>query len=96
MIMLVVIGIFAGALLGLRFGVLVLIPALGIEFAGVLADGIADQNGPWWIALAMIAIAAATQVGYFVGSVVSAGMRARTAADGEVSMPRSAGMPGTV
>jgi hypothetical protein len=96
MMMFVAIGVIAGAILGLRFRMLILIPAVGVEFAAVLADGIAGGNGPWWIALAMIAVAASTQVGYFAGSVVSASIRARTATDGEVSMPRSAGMPGTV
>jgi hypothetical protein len=94
--MLMVIGILVGAVLALRFKVLVLVPVICVELAIVLVDGIARGNGAWWSALAIVAIATSTQVGYFTGSVIKSVTTARIAADDGVSMPRSAGMPGSV
>ena len=96
MIILAVIGILVGAVLGLRFKVLVLIPAMCVELAIVLTGGIAGGNRLWWIALAMIVIATSTQVGFFTGSVVRSVMAARIAADGKGSIPTSAGLSGSV
>jgi hypothetical protein len=96
MIMLMVTGVLVGAVLGLRFKVLVVVPVICVETAIILVDGIARGNGAWWTALAMIAIVTPTQVGYFTGSIVKPGTTTRIAVDGGVSMPRSAGLPGSV
>ena len=96
MIMLMVTGILVGAVLGLRFKVLVVVPVICVELAIVLVDGIARGNGAWWTALAMIAIVISTQVGYFTGNIIKPVTTTRIAADSGVSMPRSAGLPGSV
>jgi len=91
------IGILVGAVLGLRFKVLVLVPVICVALAIVLVDGIARGDGLWWLALAMIVITTSLQLGYILGNVVRFAMGAARAPNhGKVSMPTSAGMSGSV
>ncbi len=65
-------GLIIGALLGLRFKVFVLAPAITIGSAGALAIGIALNDGLSSIVLAMAVTIAALQVGYFSGMAIGA------------------------
>ncbi len=64
---LTIVSFLAGAALGQRFKVMVLMPAMLIVLGISIATGIAHAQSAWAIAL-MVAIAATClQIGYFVG-----------------------------
>jgi hypothetical protein len=95
--MLVLIGILLGAVLGLRFKVLVLVPVICAALPVVVVAGIARGDGLWQLVLAMIVIATFLQLGYVLGIVVRFVMVAARAPNrGRVSIPTSAGMSGSV
>jgi hypothetical protein len=56
-----------GVGLGLRFKVLVLVPAIGIAEMFALIVGIARGESFWSIVLAMVIAGAAMQLGYLIG-----------------------------
>jgi len=86
-------GALAGAVLGLRFKVLVLVPVICVALAIVLVNGIARSDGVWWLAFTMIMIATALQLGYVLGIVVRVVINAARAPNHRRnSMPTSAGM----
>jgi hypothetical protein len=74
-----IIGTVAGILLGLRFKVFVLIPAILIAAGAIIVT----DHEPRVIALTMLATAALLQIGYILGCVVrvyaGAYLQARTA-----------------
>ena len=84
MTMLAMTAMLIGALLGLRFKVLILVPAIIIGSA-TLGIGMAHSNSLWFTLLAMVLAITALQMGYLGGAVirfVSAGARVRKDAPG--------------
>ena len=74
-----VVAMLSGAVLGLRYKVLILAPA--IMFALVFVVGLAREAGIWWIALDMVVVTTALQLGYLGGSALAAALAgARSAA----------------
>jgi hypothetical protein len=67
---LLIIGVLVGAVLGLRFKLVVLVPAIGFACAIIAAYGLGHDNSAWWLALAMIVITASIQVGYLGGFIL--------------------------
>jgi len=59
-----------GALLGLRFKVLILIPAIVASSAAVVYAGVSYESSAGSILLLIIMMTAAIQFGYFVGTVI--------------------------
>ncbi len=68
MILLVIISLLAGALLGLRFKVLILVPAIIFTFISTLGLGIGHGDGIWSILLAIVFAVTAVQMGYLGGT----------------------------
>ena len=94
MIMLTVIAILTGAVLGLRFTVLILVPASFIGSVATFGIGIAHSNGLWSILLALVLVISALQIGYFSGAVirfVNAGVRFRKYSSGILTPIQRAG-----
>jgi len=87
----ILMGILAGAVLGLRFQVFVLIPVSCGALAIVVVDGIARGDGFLQLALAIAMTAIALQVGYVLGSVVGL-LEAARVDHGKASRPTSAGI----
>jgi len=63
----VVVGVLAGIALGLRYKVLILVPAVTCAMVIAVAVGLVRADHFWPIVLAMVALAVAIQFGYFVG-----------------------------
>jgi hypothetical protein len=70
MLILAMISFLAGAVLGLRFKVLVLVPAIGLASAVVAVDGIGLQDGVWRVAGMIVVVATFLQLGYLGGSIL--------------------------
>ena len=70
MISFLAIGAVVGIILGLRFKVLVLVPASLLSTGVVTAVGLLDGQQLKLIALTAVAVAALLQIGYVVGCVV--------------------------
>jgi len=70
MSMLATIAILVGAVLGLRFRVLILVPAIGLAALAILVTGIAHSEGLSSIALS-VAIASVALQGGYVGGITS-------------------------
>jgi hypothetical protein len=66
----VIIHFLAGAALGLRFKVMILVPALTLTMLFAAMVGVARGDKFWSIAVAMILLGTAIQVGYLAGSLV--------------------------
>jgi hypothetical protein len=66
--MLAVISVLIGAVLGLRFKVLVLLPAIAATLGPILIGGVAGGHGVWHVALAGILATTGVQFGYLGGS----------------------------
>ena len=80
MTMLSMTAMLIGALLGLRFKVLILVPAIIIGSAATLGIGMAHSNSLWFTLLAMVLAITALQMGYLGGAVIrfiNAGTRVR-------------------
>lgn len=58
-----------GAMLGLRFKILVLAPAIFLSAASILGIAIAHNSGAWSALLAMVLAIITLQVGYLGGTV---------------------------
>jgi ethanolamine transporter EutH len=69
--MLILIGGTVGVVLGLRYKVFVLIPAMCVALAIVVLDAVAFGDGLGRIALVMFSIATSLQLGYILGGVVA-------------------------
>lgn len=64
---LAIVGVLVGITLGLRFKVFVLVPAIGFAEIFTLMVGLARGERFGSIALAMVIVGAAIQLGYLVG-----------------------------
>jgi hypothetical protein len=64
-------GLIFGAVLGLRFNFLALVPAICAGFVVAAVSGIAHGDGVWSIAGTMVVLTVALQAGYLVTSVLS-------------------------
>jgi hypothetical protein len=60
----------AAAVLGLRYKVLVLAPAIGFALLVTVVAGIARADGTWAILAASAAVATVVQIGYLAGTLV--------------------------
>jgi hypothetical protein len=67
MTLLTIISIVIGAGLGLRFPLIVLVPAICLAFAMVAVGGILYGESGWWIAIAIAVVATSLQLGFFGG-----------------------------
>jgi len=67
MSMLILLVSLIGAVLGLRFKVLILIPAIGFTIIAAVATGIAGGNGLLAILLAGVLASTCLQIGYLGG-----------------------------
>jgi hypothetical protein len=70
MLILTLMAVLTGLVLGLRFRMLVLLPAICGGLAIIVVDGTARGDGFPQLAFVTVATAAALQLGYFLGSVV--------------------------
>jgi hypothetical protein len=70
MSMLIVSVFLIGAALGVRFKVLILIPAIGLAFITILAGGIARSDSASAILIAFVLASICLQIGYFCGIVM--------------------------
>ena len=68
----VIIHVLAGAALGLRFKVVILVPALTLTMLFAAMVGVTRGDQFWSIALAMILLGTAIQVGYLAGILIRA------------------------
>lgn len=59
-----------GAALGMRFKVLILIPAIGLAFIATLAEGIARGDSAFTIVIAAVVASSCLQIGY-LGSILT-------------------------
>ena len=59
-----------GASLGLRFTMLILVPAIGLALALVAANGIVVEEGIWRLVGSMVVVATFIQLGYLGGNVL--------------------------
>lgn len=64
---LVVVSALAGIALGLRFRVLILVPAVTLAMMFALIVGVASADHFWSIVLAMVILGSAVQFGYLAG-----------------------------
>jgi hypothetical protein len=68
----VIIHVLAGAALGLRFKVMILVPALTLTMLCAAIVGVTRRDQFWSIAVAMILLGTAIQVGYLAGILIRA------------------------
>jgi hypothetical protein len=81
-----------GLVLGLRFKVFILVPAIGFTLAMVAVTG--NVDGVWWLVGKMVVAAIFLQLGYVSGSILRFGISATRAADhGRASIPTSTEVP---
>jgi len=86
MLILTMISFLIGVVLGLRFKVFILVPAIGLALAMVAVNGAGD--GTWQLAGTMVLVATFLQLGYLGGVILQFGVCAtRTADHGRASMP---------
>lgn len=70
--------ILAGAMLGLRFKIPVLLPATVVGSAAALGATMTQGGGLWFLVLALVLVISALQIGYLSGAFfrsVTAGTR---------------------
>jgi hypothetical protein len=79
----IAIGALAGALLGLRFAILALGPAIVIAAAITSVSGIEVGVGAGMLAFTLIEVVTAVQLGYLAGCVVRLGLAATPLSTGE-------------
>jgi hypothetical protein len=87
MLPLTIFGFLCGAALGMRFKVLVLVPAIFV--GGILAAGSTVGQTLGTTFLAMVAVATALQVGYLFGSVVRHALAASRSSAERTVRPRA-------
>jgi len=71
MSMLILLAFLLGAVLGMRFKVFILIPAIGFALIGILAGGIARGNGVSSTLIAAVLASSCLQIGYLLGIIYS-------------------------
>ena len=71
-IALAVINVLAGIALGLRYRVVILVPAVSLVVTFVVIVGIARGDHFWSIILAMVIVGIALQLGYLIGIAIRA------------------------
>ena len=59
-----------GAVLGLHFKVLILVPTMSLECALLVAAGIARGQNLWQLGLGIAVVTTSTQLGYVLGTTV--------------------------
>jgi hypothetical protein len=69
---LAVIGALIGIALGLRYKVLILVPAVTLAAIFTILVGVGGADGFWSITLMTVAVVTALQLGYLVGIVIHA------------------------
>jgi hypothetical protein len=62
--------ILIGTLLGLRFKVLILVPAIAICLPVTFAIGLAHNDSIWFVLFATVLAAITLQVGYLTGATI--------------------------
>jgi hypothetical protein len=88
MLVLTIISLLIGVILGLRFKVIVLVPAFGLALALIALSGIVMEEGVWRPVSTTVAVATFLQLGYICGSILRiAFYRTRVADHGRASMP---------
>jgi hypothetical protein len=80
---LTLVSILAGAVLGLRYKVFILLPAATLVLVFVIGVGVAHGASIWSIALDMIVAATALQLGYAGASAFAAARKRRKLRSGE-------------
>jgi hypothetical protein len=88
MVLLVGMSFLLGALLGIKFRVLILIPALGAILLTVVAIGIAHADAVWAILITLVAAVSSLQIGYLGGAIMQYAF-ARPTADHRRTQPLS-------
>ena len=86
MAMLVLSMFFFGAILGMRFKVLVLIPAIGLAFIAALAEGLARGDRASAILTAAVVASSSLQIGYLGGILTRYGRRAAGRPQGKTAL----------
>jgi hypothetical protein len=71
-----VIGVVVGIVLGLRYKVLILVPAVMLAMLSAIIVGIADADRFWSIVLMTLELITAVQLGYLVRTVTHAAIAA--------------------
>jgi hypothetical protein len=64
MVMLILSMLCIGAALGVRFKVLILVPAIGLAFTVILAGGVARGDSALAILIAAVLVSSGLQIGY--------------------------------
>ena len=93
MIVLALAAVLIGAILGLRFKILALVPAILFGSASTLSIGIAYGNGVWPVLLAVVLAVTMLQIGYLGGALANSAItvaRVRKASPGNVAVQKSA------
>ncbi len=91
---LAIICVLAGAVLGARYNVLVLVPAVTLAVVFAVIIGIARAYSFWSIVMATTMVAVAVQLGYLAGVATYAAIeaiRAARARDASLNFSRSRG-----
>jgi hypothetical protein len=70
MMTLTILSLLAGLILGQRFKVLVLVPAIPLALLLAVGTGITRADGFWWTALMAVAGCTALQIGYLLGLAI--------------------------
>ncbi len=70
MMILALISLLAGAALGLRFKVLVLVPAIALTLLMAAGTGLGGGDSLWTVLLMAAAAGASLQIGYFGGAII--------------------------
>ena len=70
MTMLAMTAMLIGAMLGMRFKVFILVPAIVTGSAAILGIGTAYNNSLWSILLSMVLAITALQMGYLGGAII--------------------------
>ena len=90
MLILTVICFFAGAILGFRFKVFILVPPIGLALAVVVLNGVAVEEGALRLVGKMVVVAASVQLGYVLGVILQFVTHSTDSADRRgISMPSS-------
>jgi hypothetical protein len=74
MMMLAAIAVLTGVVLGLRFNIIILFPAIIFGSAVTFAIGMASGNNQWTILLAMAVAITMLQMGYLGGAFIRVGI----------------------
>jgi hypothetical protein len=69
---LAIIGVVVGIVLGLRYKILILVPAVPFAMIFAIIVGVARADSFWSIALTTVAVVTAVQLGYLAGIVIHA------------------------